>query len=341
MEVLIAIVFTLIAGSINGSYALPTKKLTAWRFENTWMVFAIYTFLITPWLFLLIVAPNAWQVYQHASGHLLRILLVGGFVFGIGQIGFAFALERIGMGLAFVINISLSVVLGSLLPFFLLHQHHDFHIGSILNFIGIAVIIFGVLSSYFAGKRREQVASKDDDNSVRYIIGVLAAVLAGLGSAGQNFSFAATASMQTMGLQLGLSKLASSFIIWPGFLTAAFIPYALYMLVLNVKNKSFSVYQTGERKYYLYAVYMAVCWFGSLVFYSKASQLIGRLGPVIAWPLFMSLIILTSNFWGWRFGEWLNMDARSKTLMKRGIALFLISVVLFAAAAAYTNHVRL
>jgi len=163
-------------------------------------------------------------------------------------------------------------------------------------------------------------------------------VVAGLGSAGQNLTFAKTVLMQKMALVSGASTMASAFIIWPGLLTAAFVPYALYMLYLNVKNRSFSVYLTAEKRFYFYALLMALCWFGSLVFYSQATHVIGDLGPVVIWPLFMVLIILTSNCWGWYFGEWREADRQTGYLIGVAITLFVLAVAVFSVAAYLAHH---
>lgn len=339
MAVFYALLFTLIAGVINGSYALFTKYVKKWPFENTWMVFSLFTFFLGPWLFLLSLNSHAWQVYQIVPSSMLTRLVIGGVLFGCGQIGFAMALDAIGMGLAFVINISLSTALGPMLPLFFVHGRHPLHADTIFTVLGIVVIIVGLLVSYFAGKRRDRNMSSLSASKTRYALGVLAAVVAGLGSAGQNFTFASTALMQASALKLGLSPLASSFIIWPGFLTIACVPYALYMLVLNIKNRSFHAYATGEKRFYFFAIIMAVFWFGSLVFYSKATQLIGSLGPVVIWPLFMSLIILTSNFWGWRYGEWANADRHAKKMSILGVMLFVVAVVIFGYAAAISQGI--
>ena len=78
---------------------------------------------------------------------------------------------------------------------------------------------------------------------------------------------------------------------------------------------------------------MGLFWCGSLILYSKASQLIGILGPVIGWPLFMAFIILTSNFWGWQQGEWQQAPAKSKALLSKGIILFVVAVVVLGYSA--------
>lgn len=333
MVVFWALLSTLIAGVINGSFALPTKYVKKWNFENIWLLFAFWTFLVAPWAFLLYLNPNALEIYQSAPKETITTLILGGVFFGIGQIGFALALSYIGIGLAFVINISLSTALGALVPLFLIHTKHSWDPDSFVTLLGIIIIITGLIISYLAGRRRDQLMEVEKITHKKYALGVFAAIIAGLGSAGQNYSFASTTNMQELALSAGLHPLAASFIIWPGFLTAAFVPYALYMLFFNFKNKSFSVYFTGEKRFYLYALIMAIFWFGSLVFYSKATQLIGNLGPVVIWPLFMTLIILTSNFWGWQSGEWKVADRKTKALAFAGIVFFILAVIVFGIAA--------
>ena len=102
----------------------------------------------------------------------------------------------------------------------------------------------------------------------------------------------------------------------------------IYMLFLNIKNSSFSNYVAkGTTKYYFFAILMGVCWYGSLIFYSKATQIIGALGPLVGWPLFMTLIVLTSNFWGWHSGEWTDCSRKVKHTMVIGMLCLILAVI--------------
>ena len=331
-----ALLMTAGAGGINGSYAIPTRYVKRWSFESTWLVFSLMTFVLGPWLFLYGFSTNGWQGLVHlwrvvSFSHLVQ-LFVGGLLFGCGQIGFAWALKRIGMGLAFVINIGLSVVLGSFLPLFLRHTSLAWSaVGFTL--LGVIIILLGLVVSYHAGKSRKCADSTGLDNRKAYFYGVLAAVLAGLGSAGQNFTFALNHdALMGYATLVGFSPLAAKTAVWPFFLTFSFIPYALYMLYLNVKNKSFHEYVTAEKRYYFYSILMMLGWYGSLILYSSAVMEVGKLGAVVIWPLFMSMIILTSNFWGWCFGEWRHASPQTKRLAICGLFCFILSLPCFAYA---------
>ena len=60
--------------------------------------------------------------------------------------------------------------------------------------------------------------------------------------------------------------------------------------------------------------------------------MVGALGPVICWPMFMVCIILTSNFWGWRHGEWASAESKVKSLALKGVLLMVCAVLVLSFA---------
>src|SRR5471030_2450255 len=103
--VILALVLSICAGVMNGSFALPTKHIKTWNFENTWLNYAFWAFLVLPWLTVFALDPQVGHIYGGMSMHILVVLILGGFLFGAGQVCFAWALRNIGLGLGFVINI--------------------------------------------------------------------------------------------------------------------------------------------------------------------------------------------------------------------------------------------
>lgn len=336
MNILIALLFIFIAGVINGSFALPTKYITKWKFENIWLQYAIWAFVILPWLIIFILVPNVFDIYSTVSSHLVWVMLLGGFIFGAGQICFALALDMIGFGLGFVINLGLGISLGFLLPLVFQHFRQLFTPFGLVTLVGTTFAVVGLIISNYAGKLRDREknklsASHNVSDKSKYMTGVILAAIAGLSSAGQNFAFSLTYEMQQTALKMGATALGAANIMWPGFLICGFIPYAAYTLYLHYKNDSFPCYlKTDTKKYHLFAMVMGLCWYGSLIFYSKASQLIGKLGPLVGWPMFMVLIILVSSFWGWQHKEWEGCSKKSKHVMKRGLFYLIIAIIVLA-----------
>jgi L-rhamnose-H+ transport protein len=332
MNVQIALFLIFIAGLVNGSFALPTKYLSKWKFENIWLNFALWAFVILPWVVALFAVPQILTVYSNASASTILIMLAGGFIFGVGQICFALALKMIGFSLGFVLNLGIGIILGFLLPLIVQHPEKIMTPFGMLTIAGSLLVVIGLLFSYYAGKKHQHSANR----TKYYVAGVILAIVAGLSSAGQNIAFALTSNMQTDALQNGASAFGAANIMWPGFLTCGFIPYALYMLFLNTKHKTFANFAIhGASKYYFYALIMGLCWYGSLVFYSKASQMIGSVGPVVGWPLFMVMILLTSNFWGWRHKEWHGCSRKVKHTIWVGLACMILAVVVLGYSSVY------
>lgn len=341
MNILLAVVCTFVAGIINGSFALPTKYIQQWNFENIWLNYSFWSFFIFPWLIIFIIDPHVGNFYLNIPGMQLLILIIGGILFGIGQVCFVQALKMIGFGLGFVINIGLGTGLGFLLPLIILHPSEILTPFGYVTLLGLFFIIAGLLLSYFAGKQRDAHHRKTqtvETSPTQYHFGVILAVIAGFCSACQNFTFAITHTLQQQALTNHINTLASSIIIWPIFLTLSFMVFALYMLYLHGKNSSFSNYQQPKTKIYiLMTMIMALMWYSSLILYSVACLFIGNLGPIIAWPLFMVMIILTSNFWGWQHHEWANTTSTITNQALKAIGLLVIAVIILGFSATLSN----
>jgi L-rhamnose-H+ transport protein len=331
MEMGFAFLLVVIAGVTNGSFALPTKHLKNWRFENIWLNYSLWAFLILPWVGAAVLSPSIFSVYAAAPTSSVLIMLGGGLAFGLGQVCFALALDYIGLGLGFILNIGLGTGLGFLLPLVVLHPEQVLTPFGLTTLFGTLLILLGLFISFLAGYLRDRSKPHSQRKPGHYRLGVWLAVIAGVCSAGQNFTFAMTQPIAHTALQQGVGTLGVSIIMWPGFCFAALIVYAAYMLYLHKKNRSFVSYtKPGFLKYSVFALIMGLFWYGSLVLYSKTAQLIGDLGPVLAWPLFMVLIILTSNFWGWRHKEWAHCSARIKGLAGVGVLALMAAMLVLA-----------
>jgi L-rhamnose-H+ transport protein len=337
MSLALPLILIIFAGIINGSYAAPMKRMKGWVYENIWFQWAFWTFLIIPWIFISTVVPSPWAVYASAPTRYIIIMAAGGTAFGIGQICFAFALHSIGLGLAFVLNIGIATGLGFLLPLFFQYPERIATPFGLITISGTLCAIVGIILCTGAGNLRDKETKGRGTEKIvshahkGYRAGVILASIAGFASACQNFSFSESAGLQKIAQMHGATVLGASNIFWPGFLSFCAIPYILYMAYLLRKNRTLKNYRTpGTKKYFLYGIVMGLFWYGSLIFYSKASQLIGELGPVVGWPLFMIFIILTTNFWGYITKEWEGTSRKTGRVMISGIACLVIAVVILA-----------
>ncbi|MBN1283646.1 MAG: hypothetical protein JXA24_07750 [Proteobacteria bacterium] len=339
--IIMALVLVLVAGFINGSFAAPMKYMVRWEEENTWFAFSFWGFLILPWLSILVMGHDVIAVVKALPPNVLVAMIAGGIAFGLGQIAFALSFRYVGIGLAFVINISMGTAGSALIPI-LWHKGVMGTPYSYAQLIGIAIFILAVLLGTAAGAARDRNKAGAQEAEGRtkkiepgkLVLGVVLAIIAGAGSVAQGVSYIwANPSVSKIAVdEFGQGKLASGVIAWVVIFSSAWIPYVIYFLALNVKRRSFSkLALPGTGKYWLLAVLMGVGFWGSLIFFSKASQEIGGdLAPTIAWPLFMVFIILTSNLWSWKSGEWKGAGRSAGIRMLASLALFVAAIAVFS-----------
>jgi hypothetical protein len=86
---------------------------------------------------------------------------------------------------------------------------------------------------------------------------------------------------------------------------------------------------SGTGGYWLLAGIMAVCWFGSTVMYGVSKNI---LGTVVAWPSFMSLIVITAMVLGVVTGEWKASGRKPLQVMFAGLAVLVLSIVVLSLA---------
>ena len=53
-----------LAGILQGSFAAPMKRMSGWRWENSWLLFALSGLIVFPWIINFATVPNVTSVYQ-------------------------------------------------------------------------------------------------------------------------------------------------------------------------------------------------------------------------------------------------------------------------------------
>jgi L-rhamnose-H+ transport protein len=150
--------------------------------------------------------------------------------------------------------------------------------------------------------------------------GLILAIVAGAGSALQNFGLAFGVPLLRRAGELGTEQSYQANVIWAPLLTATLIPYLVFCARLWKKNHSFNLFfAPNTARYWFFGMLMGTLWFSSIVIYGAAATRMADMGPVLGWPLFMSAIILTSNVWGFAVGEWKGASRASFITMFAGL----------------------
>ncbi len=336
-SILGGVLITLFAGILNGSFAAPTKYTVRWKWENIWAVWAVVAFFIVPWTIALLTVPNLIGVYRAADVRTMLMLLLFGAGYGVAAVCFGLGVAAIGIALNFAIALGLSTVVGSVIPLFSLHGQVVFtHKGQVVLF-GIALTLAGIGVCAIAGRAKERASSQRgdlDQSKPSFALGLLFAVIAGVGSPLLNFGIAFGGPLLKTAAAQGARVSAQSNAIWPPVLCATLVPYLLYCVYLWRKNRSFRLFAApGTSFYWLLGGTMGLLWMGSISLFGTASSAMADMGPVLGWPLFMSAIILTSNVWGLATGEWRGASRQTMLVMGTGMALLIVAFCILAYSA--------
>jgi len=328
------IFFLILAGVMNGSFILPMKFMRRWAWENTWLFWTIFALVIFPLLIPLATLVSPSQVYERApSGVILTVILCGA-GWGISQVFFGLAIDAVGMGLGFSVILGISAAVGSLVPLVRFHPEQILSCQGLTVIAGVALVLLGVAFCAVAGSRREAALGQFvSARGTSMMMGLLFCSISGVGSALVNFGLTFGAPLIAVAKELGARPMWAPNAVWLPLMCAGGIPSILYCVYLLRKHRTASRFAQSVSVPYLFlAAVMAFLWFGSALVYGIASGLLGSLGAVFGWPLFMSMIVITASIWGISTGEWKGAGPRAFRPMIGGIVILIFAVVVLSLA---------
>ena len=335
----VGVVLAIIAGIINGSFATPVKYAKVWKWENIWSVWAIFGMVIFPWLILFLTVPNPIGVYEQGGMKNVMMLVAFGVGFGLAQILFGLGIAAVGIALNFAIAIGISTAFGSLLPLIIKDREKLFTPQGHMLLLGVLLIVVGIVGCAIAGKMKDTHLGADERPRestavhMSFKAGLIIVILAGIGSPLINFGLAFGDKLKEVAGVQGVSAGMQANVIWAPLNTAAFIPYIIYCIYLWKKNRTAGLFTaTGTGWNWVFGAVMGGLWFGSTVIYGVITAKLGKMGPILGWPLFMSAIIVTSNVVGLVTGEWKGSGSRALTSMLGSIAFLILGFGVLAYA---------
>jgi len=329
-SLLIGLILILAAGIFQGTWALGVKRTEPLSWEAFWAPFSFIGMIIIPFVWVSIVIPDLKAVIEKIPPNVIWTPFLYGAGWGIGAVTFGLAIKYIGMSLSYGINMGIASSVGALIPFF---QLDNLQTNLVLAVVaGTVVMLVGVILITRAGLLREKYQGKDENQIVKEghtRIGIILAFIGGLSTASFNIGFSKALPVVDVAVELGATTANGSLIAWLFVLSGGFILNFAYALFLLIRNKSFGDYRSkGSGKGLLVMVGTAILWFAAIGIYGQGAAVMGDLGPIAGWIMFMALALIVSNIWGLRTGEWKGMRVPVKYLYAGNIILILSWVIL-------------
>ena len=328
------LLLVIVGGIMQGSFTLPMKFSPEWKWENTWLIFSLAGLVVAPWVFASLTVPHLFEALARAEFCSLLAAMVFGVGWGVGNVLFGLGVARVGAALGFAIILGMTSAIGALAPLLILHPEDVFSPGGRMIVVGVVIVLVGVSLSAWAGRLKERALSEHAGAGAAvkaaFVPGLIICLLSGVTSPMLNFSLTFGAGIAEYAQELGATASNANNAIWAPAVTSGAIVNILFCLWLLRRNRSGNrFFQGGGLRPWLLAVSMGVLWMGGIAAYGMGAALMGQLGPVLGWPLFMSTVIITANIWGTITGEWKGAGANAVRWMIISLVVLLLAIFSF------------
>jgi L-rhamnose-H+ transport protein len=317
-----------LAGLLNGSFAVPLKTSRAWKFDHIWMVFSLLAMAVIPWAGVTLAVPHWTNILAAVPLRGWWGLVVLGLVWGVASLLYGVAVDLLGIALGFAIQLGLSIVLGSLLPLIWFGALSLRSTADALFLSGLGLMVVGVVLCAQAGGAK---SAQPGASGARFRLGLLIALLGGIGAPLLNFGIQYGVSLLRAASQIPVEARFSvnTYVAWAVFLSAAAVTQVGYCLFRIVRSKAGRLFRSpGSSRDAGWVVVMSLVWASSVFLYGMSAVRLGRLGTGFGWPIFVGLIVLTSNAWGVILGEWKGAPANAFRRMLAGGAVLILAAFL-------------
>ena len=346
MTIIIGSILCTLAGVGVGTFLLPLKYSRSWKWENSWLVGALFMYVLFPILGLKLLVPEFAKIYAQTPAKDIWMVYVFGLVQGSGAYVFTYGTTLMGLALGYSLMISCIALFGLLIPLFGAHADRIAKLDGITLLVGAALLVLGFILAGRAGLARE-AEIPDDKKAQRKKVSILLTALvvlwSGFANAMYYFSFEFQQSMKT----IAIDKFGVPLYAW-GFLNV--VPLFLGMFTVNLvltiikmtKDGSIKNYWSapGLGREYVLGVSIGLLWYlGQGVSYPAGQAILGPLGVAVGAALFMGMIMVVSNIAGIRSGEWTGSSPRTMRLLYAAIAALVVATTIIAVGNYLQQHI--
>ena len=336
MNTLMGIGWAMLGAVFLGTFALPSKYIKNYAWENTWGAFFLLAMFVVPVGFAALVVKDLWAGYAGVSGTVIFGVLALSVLWGCGFCCWGYGLARLGLSIGYSLTMGTMALVGSMVPFFLGNAAMATTLPGMIVIGGILVCILGVGINGYAGVQREKsmaAARKQQNQPARNVpLGIFICVLAGVLSSGLNIAFhvgnnvgGIAAKSEALGNPAWLAGLSTWTLVFLGGMISS-VGYSVILLTKNRSWKGFAAAGSGLNLFL--ALLMAVGHFACIFFYGIGGWVLGALGTSVGFAIFQSGSLLLGNGLGVFTGEWKGSSAASRRWLMIGLAVLILGIVI-------------
>jgi L-rhamnose-H+ transport protein len=324
----LGLVLIVIGGWMQGSYYLGLKWTKPWKWENIWLTYAVFALVVLPIIMAVVTVPHFGSVFSMTPfGALAQVFLYGA-GWGIGSVLSGLGVDRVGLAMGVSVLIGIAAALGALIPLVADTPELVFKPKGLMIILSVIVLLAGVALVGIAGKKRDASRASEDQAGQKgsFTVGLLICIFSGIFSCMLNLAFSFSKPVAQAAVLAGASGGGAQNFVWMVTLLGGFIANAVYTCFLLGRNKTwknFTMPRSGRVA--LLGFLMGLLWYAGVIFYGRGAGIMGELGTVAGWPIFMATMIIFSTIWGFVTGEWKGSSSQAKRYMLAGLIVLIVA----------------
>jgi L-rhamnose-H+ transport protein len=338
---LLGVLFHWLGGLASGSFYVPFRGVKRWSWETYWLVGGVFSWIIAPWAFGLLMSTDLIGVLRDAPASTLFWCYFWGLLWGFGGLTFGLTMRYLGMSLGMAMVLGYCAAFGTLMPPIFDGEFGSKVLGTtsgLVILLGVAVCMAGIAFAGKAGISKEKEMSAEEKKSVikefNLKKGVIVATFSGIMSACFSYGLRAGDPIKEIARLHGTTQLWTGLPVLVPVLLGGFTTNFIWCVILNFRNKSGHEYLYGGSKdlrvplgmNYLFSAIAGTTWYFQFFFYTMGETQMGAY-KFSSWTLHMASIIIFSSLWGIALHEWRGASARTKTWLFVSIAVLVLSTI--------------
>lgn len=252
-----------LGGFASGSFYVPFRRVRNWSWETYWLVAGIFSWIVCPWGFALLLTKNLIGVLEVQSLSTLWWTYFFGVLWGFGGLTYGLTMRYLGLSLGTGIALGYCAAFGTLMPPLLKQFFSSIpvpeslsHIASSLSgqitLAGVGICLVGIAIAALAGWTKEHELSSEQKKTAiaefNFLRGIGVATFCGIMSACFAFALTAGAPIAASSVQSGTSEIWSGLPKLVVLLSGGFTTNFIWCLILNIQNRSSYQYFSSEKR---------------------------------------------------------------------------------------------
>ncbi|WP_293710075.1 L-rhamnose/proton symporter RhaT [uncultured Parabacteroides sp.] len=330
IELFLGIGLIAVGAFSSGSFSIPFGKTRGWAWENYWLIYSLFAYVLVPAIACGVFCPGFMDVLSGVPAGTLAWIFLLGIVYGICNLTFGLSLRYLGLSLGFSLSLGLMMILGTIIPpaidgrlAVMLQQS-----GGTMLIAGLLIAAVGIAFSGYAGYRKDKGAGPEANSELNFGKGLILVFFVGITGASQALGIEQGSGISSSLVASGIDPLFQTLPVFLLMFGGSFVATALWCLFLAGKNNNLKAFagtkEIAVSKNYLYCGLAGFLWFVNFIFYGMGKSRMGEFS-FTAWGILMSLTIVFATLWGLCRGEWKATDLKTKGWMYAGLVVLIVA----------------